>query len=85
MRTLAIAATAALIASATTAGAFLTIDWEIIQTRQFKVAAYGADLRVYEWESPSDPDRICAASFSQKGPVGMQCWGSSGPVIPNSN
>lgn len=82
MRSLIAAAAAALIASASTAGAFFHFAWETQLSHQFKVEAYGWDLRVYEWQSKSDPLMACSAVYTDGGPAGYQCWNHAGRFTP---
>lgn len=69
------------------AGALFTWDWPVHKSYNYKVEAHGTDIRVYEWESPSDPTMICASAHTQAGPVGFQCWKKSetAKVEYNSN
>lgn len=79
LTTALIAGMLALSPVAASAGLFDSINtsgWPTIGTKNFKLEAYGYDLRAYEWVSPTDPSQVCVAVFtgSGSGPVGMQCW-----------
>lgn len=65
--------------TATTANAGLfdsvaTSDWETKKSDKYKLEAYGFDLRVYEWHPKGNPNVTCITAFSEKGPIGLQCF-----------
>ena len=65
--------------TATTANAGLfdsvaTSDWETKKSDKYKLEAYGFDLRVYEWSPKGNPNIVCVTAFSEKGPIGLQCF-----------
>jgi len=51
-----------------------TSDWKTKEPKNFLVAAYGWDLRVYEWQSETNPAITCSTVFAEAGPVGYQCF-----------
>lgn len=40
----------------------------------YQLDTAGFNTRVYEWTPKSNSDVFCIAQFSDKGPVGMQCF-----------
>ena len=52
------------------------ISWKTAASYKYQVEAAGADLRVYEWRSPSTR-KVCMAVFSERsGGIGVQCYDS---------
>lgn len=74
-------ALAALALTATTASAGLfdsmaTSDWPTKESNNYKLDAYGFDLRIYEWHPDGNPDITCITGFGEKGSIGLQCFES---------
>lgn len=51
----------------------VTSDWETKSTEKYTIDVHGFDLRAYEWTPTTAPNTTCIVTFSQAGPVGMQC------------
>jgi hypothetical protein len=51
-----------------------TKDWETKKSDKYKLEAYGFDLRVYEWNPRGNSNVTCITAFSEKGPIGLQCF-----------
>jgi hypothetical protein len=49
----------------------MTGDWPTTESTKYKVEAYGFDIRVYEWTTPSG--KVCNTAFTSDGPVGIDC------------
>lgn len=76
-RLLIMAAVAATLATTASAGLFdsmVTSDWETKESDNYKLDAYGFDLRVYEWTPNGNPNMTCITAFGEKGSVGLQCF-----------
>lgn len=75
--TIATIALGVITATSANAGLFdsvTTSGWDTKQSEKYKLEAYGYDLRVYEWTPKGNPDVTCITAFSEKGPVGLQCF-----------
>ena len=76
-RLLIMATLAATVATTASAGLFdslATSDWETKKSDNYKLDAYGFDLRVYEWTPKGNPNVTCITAFGEKGSVGLQCF-----------
>lgn len=51
-----------------------TADWPMAaETYNFKVEAYGTDLRVYQFRSEENPDVVCTVVASEKSGTSTSC------------
>ena len=54
--------------------ALATGNWaQAKEVYNFKVEAYGSDLRVYQYTSEANPNLVCTTVFANAGPAGTSC------------
>ena len=70
----ALVATVATTASAGLFDSVATRNWDTKESDNYKLEAYGFDLRIYEWNPKGNPNVTCITGFSEVGSIGIQCF-----------